>query len=239
MTPEPLSDEDVIARQHRKFRESIWVGLIGGLTMAGLTTLCFYIDRHGLLLRYGLSNLQVDIVLTTAMFAMFGVFLAVVMIRYWPSKAERSARIVRKDIDGQLRQWRWSLPLLTVVMCLNALNLVHSIARGASSLSVAILAGSIAFLAIAMAGVVVFGPGCALKSYREGLADEWVKALRAQAARIGFLTMTTAVAAALVVLCLKPAWGVAALAAALCVGVATPIFAFTIMEIRADRKEEP
>jgi hypothetical protein len=44
MTSEHLSDEEIIACQHRKYREAIWAGLIGGLVAAGLTVFVVYAD---------------------------------------------------------------------------------------------------------------------------------------------------------------------------------------------------
>jgi hypothetical protein len=94
--------------------------------------------------------------------------MVAVFIRYWPTKAERAARIVRKDIDGQLKPWRYVMLLLAGVICFNAFNLSRALCD--PDTDGGFLIGCFCFMVCIFSVIVVFGPGCAFESYREGRA---------------------------------------------------------------------
>lgn len=230
MTKQPLSDEDLIAREKRKFRESLIVGLIFGLALSALIVLYVYADRHGILRRQGFTQNQIDDGFSWFLGIVLCGYVLFALIRYWTPKAARQPRVLRKDMDNIHGRWRVVMLLLLFVAIMETYNY-------SGTLPTLDLGTSAAFvvLLVMLAPLLCFGPGFISRTYRETLNDELIRSMRAKAARLGYLILMLALGGLYFVFVHAPQLALRGLVWSLLAGGAIPTLYFLFLEWRAGR----
>ena len=155
----------------------------------------------------------------------------IVVIRYRPAKADREPGFLRKDMDNIHRRWRWIMIILCFVAIVQSESLLRQLPRF-DAFSI----GINAFYAVLLATTVCFGPGWASKTYRETLNDEMMRALRARAARLGYLFLMLGLAGLIFVMVYRPQDAMPFAVGILCAGCVIPTLYFVLLEWRAERE---
>jgi hypothetical protein len=179
-----------------------------------------------------------------AIAALFAMIVAFAFLRFGqkfrPDAYSDAAdpRIVRRRIDAHHRYWRWTLLagiLSTSVLGLNFGYVLADLTRADRIL--ALLAGGIMIVVIALFSVLtLIGPGWFNRELHAILNDDFVRDLRARTARLGYLTMMAATAAALLATIWRPDLALSALAWAFYAGFAVPALYYIIADWRAGRE---
>ena len=231
MGREPLSDDDRMARASRRFRESLIFGVVYSLVMVVLFGLYARAELNGTFQRLGFNHAQTQSAFPWIFGILTGVFVVVVLIRYWPTKADRAPAYLRKDMDNIHRRWRWIMIILCFAAVVQSENLLYQLPRfDAFSIGIS------AFYPVFLATTVCFGPGWANRNYRETLNDEMIRTLRARAARLGYLFVMLALAGLVFVMFYRPAEAIPFAVAILCAGSVIPTLYFVLLEWRAERE---
>jgi predicted permease len=220
-----LTDEERIARSKRRFRESMIVSLLVGVSVVVLTVLYKSAEQRGIFEQFGVNTAQADKAFPWFLIGLLGVFAIFALIRYWVPKAERRPEFLRKNLDTIHAQWRWVTLILSGVAVLNTINFVTKVEDQDTA-----SAGSVIFMLLTLALLVSFGPGCISKSYREALNDELMRTQRAKAARLGYLLAMLGAAVLYVVNLKRPELAGSATVVVLCAASAIPSLYFVLLE---------
>lgn len=229
------SDEEIIAEERRRYRHRIRLLAIFIAAMATLLLLSEAYSHH---LLGPLGILPAAIVRYFPM--LVAVFFLVVIWRNRPSKEARSPRVLRKQIDGHMAQWRLVTLVMVVVVAMSAqieVNLARHLS-GVPPWRAWFQPGAFLFVIVVFSGVAVFGYGFASKSYREAMSDELIRALRARAVRAGYLAMMILLSAAYLAILHGLVSAVTVLPWLLAAGVTIPMLYFLILDWRAGADHE-
>jgi len=225
--------DDLSARAKRRSREGLFAGLVFGLVFPGLTFLYIWSDTRGVFQNLGYSHAEIETALIAVLAILLGAYVILVVIRYWPPKAEREPAFLRREMDNIHRRWRWLTLILSAVAVLNTVSFVHN-PQDHSGLS----GGFIAVMLFGLAAIVCFGPGCLGRTYRETLNDELMRTQRARAARAGYLLLMVGIAALYIVFVRWPQMAGPAAIAILCAGSVIPALYFVVLDWRSDATDK-
>jgi hypothetical protein len=150
-------------------------------------------------------------------------------------------KILRKTIDDQHRRWRWIYIFIFILvgglaaMITGSVLLLaaHPLARPGSMAGILIM--DLACFAIMAALQVCFGPGFLRRASRRALNDEHTSALQHSAAMFGYPLCVILMCAVLVVMALRPQWGLVIMPGIIAVAVISPGLYFLIRQWRAGR----
>jgi hypothetical protein len=229
-------DDDRVAKIRNNIRVEerfAWSGLIAFafIAMLFLGILEFHLPRE-----------------STGM-AAFAVFLAwVVFVFRGQTTMQHIAGLqdeetLRRTIDDQHRRWRWIYIFIFILVgCLAAmitgsvlLPAAHPLARPGSMAGMLVTVVDLACFAIVAALQVCFGPGFLRGTHRRALNDEHTRALQQSAALFGYLLCVILMCAVLVVMALRPQWGLVIMPGIIAVAVISPGLYFLIRQWRAGR----
>lgn len=174
---------------------------------------------------------------------LFAAGVVIVMARFGskfrPDAASDASgpRIVRRRIDAHHRYWRWSLVSGLVATSSWGLNFNRLADFAREDRGLALVAGGTMIFVMALFSVLtIAGPGWFSRDLHAILNDEFIRDLRARTARLGYLTMMAAMAAALFAAIWRPDLAQPALAWAFYAGFAIPVLYYVIADWRAGRE---
>lgn len=210
------------------------VAVLGLLTSCVL--LALVILAPGAVGRAGLIGNQSVQYLIAAVLGAWVVLAFVYFFKHGTPQEADDKRLARRQIDLHQSRWRWMILLnvVTSFLCVFSLNsTLLEIAR--SNRIYAVAAGAIlVLLAIVLTMMVSVGP---VWSARSLLNDEFVRALRAKATRLGYFTLTILTSGAFLTALIQPDLAIPVLSWSLFGGFAIPAVYYVVADWRSDRSE--
>ncbi len=231
------TDDEIIAKLNAIDRSVGWavLALVGTLvTLLAVFAGAFFTGHAALLQSEGVQ-IAVGILFAAAIF----VLALRIGQRSQPQAYLESMepRILRRRIDAHHRYWRWTLLSCIFTSFWSAMSLGHAFAHvGPDNRFWALLAGAMFIPVIALfSAMLIVGPGWISRDMHRILNDDFIRALRGRAERLGYAALMIAVAGALLVAIWRPALTLPVLSWALYAGFAIPALYYVIADWRAGR----
>jgi hypothetical protein len=231
-------EDDIVAKLNASDRATSGMALTLGaavLLLVAVYVAAFFTGQTALL------QSQVFQIVIGVAFTAIIVFVIARFGRKFRPDAYRNAadpRIARRRIDAHHRYWRWSLVSGLAATSMWGLNFNNLVRFAREDQGFALVTGGAMILVMALFSVfTIVGPGWFSRELHAILNDEFVRDLRARTARLGYLTMMAAVAAALLTTIWRPNLALPALAWAFYAGYALPTLYYVVADWRASREK--
>ena len=226
-------DDEIIATEERAHRIRLRTAFATAAATVLCTALVAVAARTGVVQHLALDEAAAEWLMAAIPFVLL-LPLAYVSWRYWPRPETCEPRILRKQIDRYQARGRLVSLLLLLILATQVLNLMRNPpGSGADWMGWATLV-SFAFLLVVTAAHLLFGFGFARRSFREGLDDEFARALRARTARVGFLAAIAIGTAAYAMIAEHALAARFALPLALFAGIAVPLCYSVVADLQAN-----
>jgi magnesium-transporting ATPase (P-type) len=231
------SDDEIVAKLDAGDRANGWMALVllGLPVVLAVLFAAAFFTGHTALLESDGAQIAIGVLFAMAILLSFIRFR-----RHFRSEAYLESlepRILRRRIDRFQRTWRWVLATLIGSSCLTIISTSYALGRsGPNNRPLTLLvAGGFVFVIALFSAMVFSGLGWHDRDIYRILNDDFIRALRARAARLGYVTLMAAVASALLIATWRPDLTLRVLAWALYAGFAVPALYYIIADWRASR----
>jgi len=234
-----LSDDEIIAKLNASDRAVAWmvVALVVVPVMLIAIFAGAFFTGHAALLQSEGVQIAVSILVVAGILF----FIQRLGRRYQPEAYLESMepRILRRRIDAHHRYWRWTLVTCLFSASCTTLSFSRTLANIArpNQTWAFFMAGTIIFTIALFSTIVMIGPGWFSRDMHAILNDDFIRALRGRAERLGYVTLMIALAGVLIVAIWRPTLTLPALCWALYAGFAIPALYYVIADWRAGREK--